>query len=140
MLVGAEDAPVLQGLGVQAGGIPAAGQRAHLPVLGVVLPAIRAVGADEALDEAFADLLAEVDALAVEPVLADVAAYHPSVVVRSPAQTVRAVVGPVVGAATPLGIPRGLDLGPGAFGLPRLLRGRSALLPVCRLHLGGSRG
>lgn len=85
MLVRAEDAPVPEGLGVQASGIPAAGERARLSVFGVVLPAIRAVGTDEALDEALADLLAEIDALAVEPVLADVTADHPSVVVWAPA-------------------------------------------------------
>ncbi len=84
VVVGAEDAPVLGGFGVEAGGVVAARQRTGLSVLGVVLLAIRAIRADEALDELLADLLAEVDAFAVEPVFAGVTAYHPSVVVRAP--------------------------------------------------------
>lgn len=82
----------------------------------------------------------------MEPVLADVTAYHPPVVVWPPTQTVRAVVGLVIrtaliliiAAAALFGIPRSPGLGPGAaFGFPGLLRGSGTLLLGRGLHLGG---
>lgn len=98
MVGAAEDAPVPRVLGVEAGGAPAAGQGARPLVLGVVALPVGAVGADEALDEPLARLLVQVHALAVEPVLARVAADHPPVVVRPPADAVGPVVRLVVRA------------------------------------------
>lgn len=144
MFAGAEDTPFFRGVVVEASGILAVGERACLPVLGVVSLAVGAIRADEALDELLAYLFVEVDAFAVEPVLTHIAAYHPSVIVWSTAEAVRTVVGLVVGAAaiTAAGfarhpvypVPR---LGALCF-LGRSFRRSCALLLGCRPHLGRS--
>jgi len=92
MLVGTEDARlVLQ----QACRLTACPQRARLLVYRAQV-ALGAVGTDEPLDEALAHVLAQVDALPVEPVLTVLAANHPSMVVGSATEAVRPVVGLVV--------------------------------------------
>lgn len=77
---------------VDAGGLEAALEGARLLVARDVVLAVGAVGADVALDQVLADLLADLDALAVEPVLAPVARDHPAVVVWPTADTIGAVV------------------------------------------------
>jgi hypothetical protein len=94
VLVGAKVAALLFGLTViETGWLLAPGQAAGLlEDRDDALVPVGAVRAHEALDEVLANVLVDADTLSVEPVFADVAAYHESVVVRSPADAIRAVV------------------------------------------------
>lgn len=75
----------------QASCLATAGQAAALLIYaGDVF--VAASGADELFNEIFANLLIQVDAFAMEPIVAVFAANHPTMVVWSPTQTVRPVV------------------------------------------------
>lgn len=136
VLVAAEDGGLVR-LAVETGGVGAAVQRAHLLVLGVVVVAVGAARADEALDKLLAQVLIEVYTLAVEPVFTHFAADHPAVVVGPTADAVgpvvRLVVGALAGGAVLLRHP-----GLGRLSLLRRLLGGGNALLLSRdfAHLG----
>lgn len=134
VLVGAKVAALLFGLAViETGWLLAPGQAAGLlEDRDDALVPVGAVRAHEALDEMLANVLVDADTLPVEPVFADVAAYHESVVVRSPADAIRAVVRLIafirvcsVAVAVGLGLAAAINAG---VGRGRLLRDFLGLL------------
>lgn len=75
----------------QASCLATAGQAAALLIYaGDVF--VGASGANKLFNKTFANLLIQVDAFAMEPIVAVFTANHPSVVVWSPTQTIRPVV------------------------------------------------